>query len=497
MSGKLSTRTAKASAWLLTAVIASKGVDFVLLVLLARILTPQDFALIALAMIFVQITEAVLEMPISQALIRVPEMNRSMLDTAFTLSFLRALVIAIVLGALAPAAAAIFDDQRLTPLVMVAALGPAFRGMVSPRMAEFFRQLDYRQEAVVLASGKFVAFFVALAVALTTRSYWALAVGSVSTPVVMTIVSYIYAPFWPRLTVKSWSTFSNAVGWHTVSQIFRATNWQINIFVLGQSVPAAVLGRYSIATQLATAPYQLIGLPAGRPLMAAYSTLRSFEDMRRAHKKASVALFALCAPILVAISLLAAPIIAILFDDKWTPAAAYLQYLALIAAITIPIDPVSGVALVFNRNQLIALRSFIELAIKLPFLLIGAMMYGVYGVIGAAAIGRVTSAICGLLIGKSLLTMPLTEQILAHSRTLIGCACLAIVVGALRPLIPYDDTLMLVLATGGVAALGLLAYVGSVFALWHAAKRPDGMERWAYDLIVQHVERLAAIARLR
>ena len=106
VSGKISTKTAKASAWLLSAFIIMKGVDFILLLLLARILTPQDFALIALAMIFVQITEAVLEMPISQALIRVPEMNRSMLDTGFTLSLLRALIIAVVLAALAPAAAA-------------------------------------------------------------------------------------------------------------------------------------------------------------------------------------------------------------------------------------------------------------------------------------------------------------------------------------------------------------------------------------------------------
>ena len=94
MAADVTKRTAFASAALLGARLFVKIVDLALILILAWILVPEDFALVAIAMIFIQFTESVTEIPVIQALIRTPKVTDSMLDTAFTISAIRALLVA-------------------------------------------------------------------------------------------------------------------------------------------------------------------------------------------------------------------------------------------------------------------------------------------------------------------------------------------------------------------------------------------------------------------
>ena len=91
----------------------SRGVDLATLIVLARHLTPADFGLVAIAVSVVQITEAILEMPTGNALLQLPVVNRSHLNTAFTFALIRGLAIAAILCALSVPLAAFFGDGRL------------------------------------------------------------------------------------------------------------------------------------------------------------------------------------------------------------------------------------------------------------------------------------------------------------------------------------------------------------------------------------------------
>jgi O-antigen/teichoic acid export membrane protein len=107
-------------------------IDFVTVLVLARTLTPADFGLTALATTLIAIVDTVLEIPLLQALTRLKCVEKSHLDTAFTLGVLRGLLVSLVVLAAARPFSIIFHDSRLTALVAALATGPIARSLYSP-----------------------------------------------------------------------------------------------------------------------------------------------------------------------------------------------------------------------------------------------------------------------------------------------------------------------------------------------------------------------------
>ena len=138
-------RTAIASILAVGGRLLSRVIDLIALLVLARLLQPSDFGLISIAMSLIFIVEAVLELPVSQVLLVERDVSRTMMDTAFTLSLLRGLVLAIVIGAMAWPFATIYGDMRLLPLILALTLAPACRGISNPRLALYNRDLDFRR----------------------------------------------------------------------------------------------------------------------------------------------------------------------------------------------------------------------------------------------------------------------------------------------------------------------------------------------------------------
>lgn len=128
----IASKAVGAGAWTVGTRLIAKLIDLAMLLCLARFLGPAEFGLVATAMAVVFIVEALFELPMAAALIRLPELTPAMLHTAFTLSLLRGIVIALLLLTLAWPLAAFNGEPKLTSLLAVLALAPALRGLVSP-----------------------------------------------------------------------------------------------------------------------------------------------------------------------------------------------------------------------------------------------------------------------------------------------------------------------------------------------------------------------------
>src|SRR5690348_16089939 len=142
----VSQRTATVSGAFVVARIGAKALDFVSLTVLARLLAPDDFGLIAIAMVFIQIVEAIFEVPVSALLMRARPLTRGLLDTGFTLSLIRGLTVFGVLAVTAFAVARFYSDPRLIWLVVALACAPLARSLVSIRMVLYGRRLNAMPE---------------------------------------------------------------------------------------------------------------------------------------------------------------------------------------------------------------------------------------------------------------------------------------------------------------------------------------------------------------
>ena len=204
----LTAKTILGAGWTVSSRLAGRLIDFVTVLVLARVLTPADFGLTALAMTLTALVDTLLDVPLIQALTRLRDVTKSHLDTAFTLGCLRGLSLLAVILAAAWPFSYIYNDKRLVPLVAATAIAPLMRGLSSPAMVNYVRQMSFRQVFATEFVGKVIASIIAIGVLYLGGGYWAIAANTIAGSAVAALVSYFLAPYRPRLTLSHFAEFS-------------------------------------------------------------------------------------------------------------------------------------------------------------------------------------------------------------------------------------------------------------------------------------------------
>jgi O-antigen/teichoic acid export membrane protein len=469
----------------------------VVLSVLGRLLTPADFGVVAIAMTITLIVEVVSELPIIQALLRLPTITRAHLDTAFTLGFIRGLVIALMMGAIAWPAVHFYNDPRLFWLITALAVAPAARGLGNPRLAEFAKRLDFRRDLFVDVFGKLVSLLLAIGVAISTHSYWAIAIGTIATGLGGTLFSDVLAPYRPRLGLSEWGQFSSFFRWSSAAQIIGAFNWQMDQLLLGKFVGhGAELGQFSMASNLALLPLQLLILQSVRPLVAAFSLVR--DDPKRlagAYRSSSYAVAAVGIPVLVGLSAIAAPMIEVLLGAKWLPAANSLSRLSVAALSSMLIAPASPLAMCLGKTSVIFRINVIEFAFKLPLMTVGAMMYGVPGVLAVRVIVNYIVSLAMMFSVRGLIGVSVASQLANPWRPVVGGILMA---GAAFGIQAWLGGIHVsgAVELAAILAGSIVVYSGSVLALWELAGRPPGFEAKLVNLVRSSALRFAAARKV-
>jgi O-antigen/teichoic acid export membrane protein len=474
----VSQRTATASSAFVVARIGAKALDFISLTVLARLLTPDDFGLIAIAMVFIQVVEAIFEVPVGAILIPARPLTRALLDTGFTISAIRGLVVFGVLASAALGISHFYSDPRLVWLVLALACAPLARSIASIRIIHYGRRLAAKPEFWLEVSSKAASLVASITVAAITRSYWAIAVATLTAPIVSTAGSYFFAPYIPRFRLKEWRSFSGFIGWMTLNQFFSALLWQFDKLFLGRFVSDTTLGRFYMAGNISTLPFQVIGTPILRPFAAALAHSHSRNTLAGAFQKATRGVCLIMAPIIVALALLAHPIVSLLLGPQWESASQWLSFLALASLPALPMQTLPSLCVALNRAGSIAARSGVEFAIYLPVVALGYFSAGIPGVIGAKFFSLVVSATFSLFLVRSLLNLSIREQLANLIEPVVATSILVLILIILRAAFPEPiGRVALIAYIGGIGIAGMMAYGLAAMALWNRNGRQDGVER--------------------
>ncbi|WP_165922036.1 oligosaccharide flippase family protein [Rhizobium azibense] len=483
----LSTLTAKAGTWTVGSKLASKTLDFITLLCLARLLGPSDFGLVAMAMSSVLIAEAIFEMPVAAALIRDPSPTEDMFNTALTIGLTRGLIVGLLLCALAYPLALFYDEPRLTTLICVLSLAPVMRGLKSPKLILFTQRFDFRPDFILEAAGKIASLCAAVAMALYTGSYWAIAVGTVVGPMLMMIVSYIFAPQRPVLSLKDWSMFAPIVGWYMLSQILQSVNWQLEKLLLPRFMDLVSFGRYSVASDITAVPYQSVVQPLFRPFLVAFSQIPSHEKLGEAYLRATCTIVFLVAPALVFLSILADVVVTLLLGPSWHGAAFILTCLPLIAIISLPTALVNSICFLADKLHLIIVKNVIELFSKLLLICSLGYAYGLNGILAGQAIAAAISLATSLAIVRASIGLGLARQAKEGAKYFAPVLLMAL---CLVPGIYLGDSvdhpmrqMWLSIATAAAAAL---VYLGSMFFMARMSSS-EGLHE--YDFVMQFLRK--------
>jgi O-antigen/teichoic acid export membrane protein len=477
------------SAWMVAWRWTIRGIGLISTVVLARLLTPADFGLVAMAMLVAGLVEALGDSGQQLAVIRHAAPTRLHLDTAWTIGILLGIATASVLIAIAPLAAACFHEPRLTLLIRVIALRQLVGGFDNIGVVMFRRQQNFAADFRYLILQKVGTFLVTLTLAVAMQSYWALAAGIVSGRLFSVALSYWAHPYRPRLSLAKLKEMRSFSLWIQVSWIGDFLIGRVDQVAVGQLGGAGEMGLYSVAADVATAPTVELIYPTDRAL---FPVLAGMVDdparLKSAYLDVLSAVSVVSCATGVGVALVARDAIAVILGPQWISAAPLFVWLSLSAGAW---GICHGIVTVLNasgRARLSAAMSWIGLAIFLGSIALLGAGWGAEGV--AAARFVYTLLLMPLLFAALSSAFPVgPREVLARTwRPVAAAAIMAAVV-----LASHDRTSdVAAIRAAGDIAIGAIVYTVALVSLWGLCGRPPGIEAG----IAAHLGQLADV-RLR
>lgn len=478
-------RATRSAILMVTAQLLAKTLDFVAVIVLARFLTPADFGLVALATSVMLIANSLTEIPVVEALIRRDTLDPEDLDSAFTLTVLRGLAIALTLIAIAGPLSALLDEARLKPVIMVMAIGPLVQGGTSPNIAHALKAVNYGIMAKAQLLGKLCAFATMMGLAWLTQSYWALVAGLVANPAITALATHVLAPYRPRLSVRRIGDIFAFAGWVTLSRMVFTLNQQMDRFFVGTILGKAQLGLYAMAGDLSSMATYMVATPITQPLFAAFATMADEpQRLRAAYLRGQQILFTIVTPLGFLFAALAEPFVRLALGETWLQTVPLIQWLAPAIALHMLIVPTHALAMAANRPRILVLRECLSLAFRLPATLAAAWWFGLAAAMAARSIAGTMMILVMISLARQLVDTTVRQQLVNCARAFAAILLMAAAAVLLDRLVPRPASpLGQMLELAGLILAGGGIYLLSLFGLWHLAGRPDGAERWLIDLV--------------
>ncbi len=466
-------RFVRGAGWLYAYRWLDRALEFVALVVLARILSPDDFGLVAIAASFVTIVEGLAALDVGKALIRSRDDDRELFDTAWTLAAIRGLVSGLVMLAIAP----FLGDARISTVLVVLAASPVLTGLQNPRFVAFERDLLYSKLAALTLGARLGSFVVTVGVAVAIRSYWALVVGLLTASVVSLVLSYLLRPYRPRISLVRFREIFAFSGWLSLTTLVTTLAMETDRLIVGKLVGDADL--YFMTQRVGVLPTRELVSPLQRILFPSFSGL--VDDparLRRAVLESVNVLGSLSLPAGCGFALVAGDFVPLALGQRWMPIVPLLAVLTPYLGLRATLSQTLPCVMALGRTRLLFGVSLAYALVHLPVFVTGTALYALPGAIGSIVVaGVVYTALNAWMLWRTVGIRP-GEIVAQLGRPLAATAVMVAAVLALREILPSPvaSELRRWLTLGAEVGLGGAGYAVALGVLWRWRGRPPGIE---------------------
>ena len=481
------------SFWMIAFRWSIRLIGLVSTIILARLLAPSDFGIVAMAMFIVGMLEVLNQTGQRLAIIRLKEPSREDYDTAWTISVMLGSCIALAIILLAPLSNAYFHEPRAVVVMRFLALRAFLGGLENIGTVDFRRDIRYDRFYAYGIYPKLISFVVTITLAWILRSYWALVAGIITGQLSMTVLSYIMHPYRPRFTLAKISNLLSFSSWTFMSSLGLYINQQVDQVVVGGLAGASWMGRYAVASDVSGSPSQEINAPMVAVLFPVMAKLQGRHDELRKLFLRTLAWSAIiCTSTSVGVTLVAPEMVRLVLGDKWQDVVPLMGWLALSAG-TLELASCAYVMFtVIGLPQLGARMQWLRLV-----LLIAAIVPVGYITHNVPMVAATRLAITVLFLPTLLFAAGKTIHITPYGylealwRPFAAAAIMAAIVKLADAIIPlvYVEKLILDVAVGG------MSFAGSLISLWVLSGRPETPEGDIVALLQKGWKRLAPSTR--
>ena len=316
--------------WVSSFRLLNRALGFLRTIILARLLLPQDFGLLGMAMLAIAVLDILSQTGFNQALVQKKDPSRSDLNTAWTLSAIRGFLLFAALFIASPLIAGFFRTPDVEALVKVVAVSVLIGGFRNIGTVFFQKDLQLRRQFFFELSGTATDFLISVGLAFLLENVWALVYGGLAGNVVRLLFSYILHDYRPRIECnrQSFHTLFSFGRWILLSGMVYAALTQIDVFVVGRVLGPLALGYYQMSLMIAYLPSTELSSIVTQVMFPAYSMLQDDkEKLQRAYLGILQLTAFIVAPLYGFILLAAPEIVTLILGAKWRPIAPILQIL--------------------------------------------------------------------------------------------------------------------------------------------------------------------------
>ena len=474
---------AKGAVWMVSFKFVDRGIGLASTVVLARLLAPSDFGLVAIAMMLIAALQLLVAFSFDVHLIQNPNAGRDQFDTAWTFTLLFSLMCALVLAALAYPVSLFYREPRLEFVIYTLAFGYLAQGFSNIGPVIFRREMRFDRDFAFMLGKRLAPIMVTIPIAWWQRSYWALVIGQLTGTLASVWLSYYISDYRPRFTLKARAELFHSSKWLVLNNMFAFLNGRAAEFVVGKFAGVGGLGVYTISSEISLLPTTELVAPINRAAFPGYARLANDIDQLRNSFLGVISMIALFAlPAGIGIVVVADLLVPAALGWKWLAAIPLIQVLAVYGIIVALQTNIGYVYLAVGRPFRITMITGVQFLVLVCLLLPSTWYWGAQG----AAWAFLGTALIMAPVNQALVVQQLKLSTVEYCtrlwRPFVAAAIMAaaVLVFKMNLNLPAASSAY-ILALLAAALLGALVYAATLYLLWIWSSRPSGAERYCLE----------------
>ncbi len=413
MAESLEKQTLKGVSWSAVERISFQGITFIIQIVLARHLTPNDYGVVAMLAIFLQIAQVFIDSGFANALIKKQDCTESDFSTVFFYNLGIAILLYVILFFLAPGVAGFYNTPLLVPLLRVLSLTLIFNALSIVQQTILVKKVDFKSQSIVTFSSALISGAIGIYYACNGLGPWALVIQQLSNSILRSILYFIVVRWSPGL-VFSANSFRYVFDFGSkllVSTLIDVAYKNLYKLIIGKKFLDSDLGYYTKSEEFATFPSSNAANIISRVSFPILSKIQD-DDERLSRTYRSIIGYSswLIFPMMIGLLAVSEPFVLTFLKESWSGMVPILRILCLdwmldfLCVINLNLLFVKGRTDLVLKLQVV--KKIIALGIlflSIPFGLVG-MCWGrvIYSVIAVCINTYYTKRLIGLGLGKQM-----------------------------------------------------------------------------------------------
>ena len=413
MTESLKNKTVKGVGWSFIDNLSSSGITFLVGLVLARLLTPSEYGIMAILTIFIAVSNSIVDSGFSNALIRKTDARRVDYNTVFLFNLLVSGLLYVVLFLAAPAISRFFKEPLLVEVMRVIGWVLVINALAIIPRTLFVKEVNFKTQTKISLIASISSGVIGIGMAWTGMGVWSLVGQQLSRQLLNTLFLWIYCTWRPAWEF-SMQSFKELFGFGSkilLSGLLNTIFNEIYSLVIGRCYTSAQLGQYTRANQFNQIFSSNLTTVIQR---VSYPVLSSIQDeserLREAYRKVIKSTMLISFACMLGLAAVARPLILILIGEKWLPAVGFLQIICF-SGMLYPLHAINlNILQVKGRSDL-----FLRLEIIKKIIAVGPLVLGVLYNIEYMLWGSVCTSLIAYFLNSyysaDLIDYPTKEQI--------------------------------------------------------------------------------------